>query len=71
MNRYSYDELKNKALATEATQADIDQFGKWFEQYGDIFWNGEVYAIDDNHSLKPIYIEVGEDGFELSHFEIV
>ena len=68
--RYAYEDLKNKALDANATQKDIDQLGKWFEQYGDSFWNGEVYNIDETHNLKPIYTEVAEDEFKLSHYEI-
>lgn len=71
MTRYDYEELLMKAMAETATQNDIDQLGKWFEQYGDNFWNGEVFTIDESHDLKPIYIEVNEDEYELSHYEIV
>lgn len=55
MNKYSYDELKGKALGADATKADINELGKWFWLYGSQFWNGEVYDIDGAHSLKPIY----------------
>lgn len=69
--RYAYEELVTKALSENATQDDINKLGKWFEQYGDTYWNGEVFTIDASHDLKPIYIEVAADEFELSHYEIV
>ena len=38
MSRYDYEELKNKALAQNATQEDINTLGEWFEQYGGNYW---------------------------------
>lgn len=56
-----YQELEHKALSTDATQEDINALGKWFELYGDSYWNGEFYDVDGRHQLLPIDIE-DEDG---------
>ena len=69
MNRYDYEELKEKVLSAEATQEDINNFGEWFEQYGDRYWNGEYYSVDDNR-LYPIYRRIDDDGLE-EQYEIV
>ena len=61
MSRYSYEELKAKALAPDAEQHDIDNLGDWFVLYGDNYWNGEYFEIDSYNRLYPIY-EEDEDG---------
>ena len=70
MSRYDYEELKNKALAQNAVQEDIDALGKWFEQYGVEYWNGEYYEIDSNNRLLPMYKQIDEDEFEIVGYEI-
>ena len=61
MNYYSYEELAAKALAPNAAQADIDELGEWFQQYGMMYWNGQCFNIDKTHDLYPVY-EENEDG---------
>lgn len=70
MSRYDYEELRDKALSTTATQEDVNALGKWFEHYGNDYWNGEYWEIDSNNSLYPIYREVSEDEFEIVGYEI-
>lgn len=59
--REQYAELEQAALAPTATQEDIDRLGEWFEQFGECYWNGEFYVVDDTHRLRPID-EEDEDG---------
>lgn len=40
---YSYKELCEKARSHDATQADINALGEWFEKYGADYWNGEYF----------------------------
>lgn len=69
MNRYDYEELKEKVLSAEATQEDINNLGEWFEQYGDRYWNGEYYSVDNNR-LYPMYRRIDDDELE-EQYEIV
>lgn len=69
MTRYDYQELKQKALSAEAAQEDINNLGEWFEQYGDRYWNGEYYSVDNNR-LYPIYRRIDDDELE-EQYEIV
>lgn len=69
MTTYDYEELKNKALTTDATQDDINALGEWFELYGDRYWNGEYYSVDNNR-LYPIYQRIDDDELE-EQYEIV
>lgn len=39
MTIYDYQELKEKALSTDATQEDINNLGEWFEWYDNSYWN--------------------------------
>ena len=71
ISRYDFEELKEKALAYNATEEDLCNLGKWFEKYGAVeYWNGECYEIDNTHSLYPIYDELSDDYFELVGWEI-
>ena len=54
INRYSYAELKARALSPDATQEDLKALAAWFDEYDPRSWNGEVYDVD-GRSLKPIY----------------
>lgn len=67
MNYYSYMELREKAMETRA-QADIEALADWMQHYGDCYWNGETYYIDDEYRLRPIYDLVDEENEE---YEIV
>lgn len=69
MTRYNYEELKNKALKTNKIE-DINELGEWFENFGNEFWNGEFYEIDNNNRLYPIYKEIEEDEFIITGYEI-
>lgn len=62
---YDYNELKEKALASDATQEDINALGEWFERYGRSGWNGECWTVDAYHNLYPIYKEIGYDDYEV------
>ena len=42
-----YQELEHEALSAGATQEDINRLGKWFELYGESYWNGEFYDEED------------------------
>lgn len=50
----SFEELKGAALAPDATQADIDALGEWFEQEANDlhYWNGECWAVDRKLDLN-------------------
>ena len=69
MNKYDYEELKEKVLSAKATQEDINNLGEWFEQYGDRYWNGEYYSVDNNR-LYPMYRRIDDDELE-EQYEIV
>lgn len=64
-DRYDYKVLCEKALASDATQEDINTLGEWFHTYDRGDWNGEYYAVDAAHCLYPIYREVGEDDYDI------
>lgn len=68
MNRYSYSELLEAVKANE-TPDNVDALGAWFEQYGDRYWNGEYYDADGLR-LFPVYVEVSEDQFEITGYEV-
>lgn len=68
MNRYSYSELLEAVEANE-TPDNVDALGAWFEQYGDRYWNGEYYDADGLR-LFPVYVEVSEDQFEITGYEV-
>lgn len=70
MTTYDYEELKNKALSTDATQDDINALGEWFEQYGDRYWNGEYFSVENGIRLYRIEKEVDEDEFEITGYEL-
>ena len=67
VNYYNYKELRAAALAGDA-QA-INDLGKWFEDYGTDYWNGEYFDCDEGYRLFPIYEERGEDEYETVGYE--
>ena len=67
---YEYKELFERAIAPEATEADINKLGEWYERWGSRYWNGEFYDLDGRLRLYPIYKEVAEDEFEVTRYEI-
>lgn len=67
-NDYNYKELREKALAHNATAKDRINLFNWLTYY-DTHWNGESYSIE-GLEIFPIYKEVEEDRFELVDCEI-
>ena len=67
---YNYKALRAAAMAPGATQDDVNALGEWCQTYLSGSWNGEEYDIDDGHSIRPIFRQVLEDGWELDHWEI-
>ena len=64
ISRYDYEDLEKRATAPGAAQLDINNLGRWYELYGDSFWNGEFY----NHNgkkLYPIYKQIASDEWEI------
>lgn len=61
----TFSELKEKALAFNATQEDINALGEWFSRHGMSYWNGECFHVDSDHNLYPIHKEIGYDEYEL------
>ena len=70
MTIYDYQELKEKALSADATQEDINSLGDWFEQYGDRYWNGEYFRVENGIHLYRIEEEVDEDEWEVKGYEL-
>lgn len=70
MTIYDYEELKNKALSADATPEDVNALGKWFEQYGDRYWNGEYFGIEGGICLYRVEKEVDEDEWEIVGYEL-
>lgn len=63
VNEYNYKELESAALKFDATQEEISALGEWFALYGDEYWNGECWSVDEKKDLRlyPIY-RTGIDG---------
>lgn len=71
LKRYSYKELRAAAVAAGASQDAIDALGEWMTSFGNSYWNGECFDIDDGLGLWPVYGEPNEDGdVELIRYEI-
>ena len=70
MTIYDYEELKNKALSADATQEDVNALGEWFEQYGDRYWNGECFSVENGIHLYRIEEEIDEDEWEVTGYEL-
>jgi hypothetical protein len=66
---YDYSELRAAAFAPNATKDDILTLYRWFELYGDMFWNGEYYDADNGIRLYPVY-EENSDDFDVVDVEI-
>lgn len=60
-----YQELLQKAKCSSATQEDLNELGKWFEDCGFQYWNGEAYYADDGDWLYPIYRRINDDDFDI------
>lgn len=62
-----YSELFAEAMAENASWIAVDTLGAWFERYGQQYWNGECYSVDDSAdiSLYPVY------GWEYNELSII
>lgn len=65
-----YQELEKAALSADATQEDINRLGKWFELYGETYWNGEYYHVTDDIRIVPIDIEDEDGDFHRTGWEL-
>ncbi len=72
MSKYDYEMLRAAATAPGATQEDINKLGEWFEQYGDMYWNGESFDADDELQVVRIYkpVEGSPGEFEIVGYEL-
>lgn len=73
INRYSYKELRERAVSLDATKDDLKALAIWFERWGvedRSSWNGESWDIDDGYRLYPISEEVYEGEFQVVGYEI-
>lgn len=70
MGYYDYEDLRATATAPNATQADIDALGAWFQAHGQRYWNGAYYDADDGIRVFPVYQKVGPDDYEITGYEI-
>lgn len=66
-NKYMYTELRDAALAPEASLVDIDTLGEWFSDYGDVYWNGEYYDVDGIARIIPVYSDGGIVCYDLQY----
>lgn len=75
INYYSYQELRDAAMETRS-DADIRALAEWLEQYGDRYFNGECWDIDDGYTLWPVWELVDQqdpedpDSWEVTGYEI-
>lgn len=58
---YNYEELKEKAMAVNATKEDRMALFNWFERHGNMYWNGECYNIENGYGLYPVYESYDEE----------
>ena len=69
--REQYADLERAALSPAATQEDIDRLGEWFERFGEMYWTGEFYRVDNTHNLRPVLEEVEGGDFCRIGWEIL
>lgn len=65
----NYEELKNAALAPDATQDDINALGEWFERYGDRYWNGEYFDVNGEHLYRIYSYDEECDQYDVVGYE--
>ena len=70
MTSYDYEELKNKALSADAKQEDVNALGEWFECFGDKYWNGEYFSVENGIRLYRVEKEVDEGEWETTGYEL-
>lgn len=56
MNEYKYEELRAAAV-TNSTEENLTALGEWLQQYGDRYWNGEEWNIDEGYRLRPVFTQ--------------
>lgn len=54
MNEYKYEELREASIKNP-TDENLAALGEWLQQYGDRYWNGEEWDIDEGRLLRPVY----------------
>lgn len=60
---YNYAELLAKATAPDATQADINTLGEWFNHFGRDYWDGEGgYRISADRYLYQVAVPANDCG---------
>ena len=68
---YDYSDLI-KCYTNNKTDINLDSIGKWFELYGQDFWNGECYTCEElNGRLYPIFKDLGYSRSGLYFYEQV
>lgn len=71
MTRYDYRELREKALARDATFEDKANLACWFDNYDPYEWNGECYDLGGGITMWPVYGEPDENGdYPIVDYEI-
>lgn len=68
--KYDYKELREKAIAKNATKQDRLNLYNWFNLYGNQFWNGECYDVD-GYEMFPIYNEIKDEDGDLIELEVI
>ena len=60
---YRYNDYMN-AVKENPTEKNLAKLGEWFEEYGQRFWNGETYDLEDGSRLRPVQIPdvIDDDG---------
>lgn len=62
ITRYDYKELREKALAPNATFEGKANLASWIDNYDPYAWNGESYDLDGGITMRPVYGEPDADG---------
>lgn len=62
MTRYDYGELREKALAPNATFEDKVDLACWFDNYDPSAWNGECYDLGEGITMRPVYGAQDDNG---------
>lgn len=70
MSYYDYSELLAKATRKRATREDRLDLLSWFDTYGDRYWNGEYYELEDGKKLYPVYRVIDDETIELIDAEV-
>lgn len=67
VNEHNYTELEAAATRYGATQEEINALGEWFSKFGQGYWNGECYCVDEMKDihLYPMHRQIDEDEYEI------